>query len=673
MAEAIGIASSVIAITDVAFKAGSAYLKIIRLLDEMKQVPTELRLKADRVKFFEEFLFYADDNLSKNPLPSSAWSPTLLRDQLSRCHTILSDVSEMVDRTMAQITQPTSSRRRIALTKAIIRKDDLNALDMKLDEALQLYQLAQDQYVLAMITYSLVSKAQDPTKNVEVPDTVNANQTKKFNSTSLSRKTHSVSYKPSIFGRLHISFQAGRSIHAVIQAPSWITSTVYSVLAQRATVGWQMNLRADEMVEYFDWELLKPIEDDNSQAMFKYLNEHTMSPFVHHQADKTVVQEAVRYGAVSIARVLLEQGLHALEMPNMNGESIPRLLYDLGCNSDCDKGDQGPLLVQLLGDNGLDDYFDDHDSLFDAAICGLPFMSFRALMERCAFDYQSLPVEEKLAQVRAIATSVVPGRAQAWGIEEILFLVSGGETPGLGLLEESKSYGEDSLIHTLAAGLVHCVAERWNSSEDRRWRRVLGACFELDPSGVQHLDKVWYGLDCGRDSVDATPLSGMLCNWVCNGIHKKTKDRAPAVATVNALQLAFRLWIDTLASAGKDLLKYGAGEKELHAQGNTFMFQRFAGGTHSRKRSMMRFSILGITYGPLPQHWRLWITNENYDYAGEFWSMIESQNIRVPGSWVEDIWDPLEMRRLHNEVAAWRQEEAPPFIWSEYRKPRQPI
>lgn len=140
-----------------------------------------------------------------------------------------------------------------------------------------------------MITYSLVSKAQDPTNNVEVPDTVNANQTKKFNSTSLSRKTHSVSYKPSIFGRFHISFQADRSIHAVIQAPSWITSTVYSVLAQRATVGWQMNLRADEMVEYFDWELLKPIEDDNSQAMFKYLNEHTMSPFVRNWRGRTLL------------------------------------------------------------------------------------------------------------------------------------------------------------------------------------------------------------------------------------------------------------------------------------------------------------------------------------------------------------------------------------------------
>ncbi|CAI0643718.1 unnamed protein product [Colletotrichum noveboracense] len=216
----------------------------------------------------------------------------------------------------------------------------------------------------------------------------------------------------------------------------------------------------------------------------------------------------------------------------------------------------------------------------------------------------------------------------------------------------------------MAAGLVHRVAEKWDTSEDRRWRRVLRACFELDPAGVQQLDKVWFGLDCGYDSVDATPLSGMLCNWICNGIHKKTKDRAPAVATVNALQLAFRLWIDTLASAGKDLLKYGTSEKELHAQGNTFTFQRFAGAEYD------------AVFNFWASHMALY---HNIGVSGllmKTTTMLEnfgSQNIRVPGSWVEDIWDPLEMRRLHNEVAAWRQEEAPPFIWSEYRKPRQPI
>ncbi|KAL3292853.1 hypothetical protein RB213_011889 [Colletotrichum asianum] len=450
MAEAIGLASSVIAITDVAFKAGSAYLKIIRLLDEMKQVPTELRLKADRVRFIEEFLFYAEDNLSKNPLPSSVWSPTLLQDQLSKCHTILSDVREMVDRTMAQITQPTSIRRKIALTKAIIRKDDLKALDLKLDEALQTYQLAQDQYVLAMITYSLASKAQDPAKNVELHDTVNTNQTlshisppepygshksaptggklgkpkleekKGLDSTNPSRKAHSVSYEPSIFGRFHFSLQANRGIHVVIQAPSWITSTVYSVLAQRAIVGWQMNLRADEMVMRFGWELLKLIEDDKPQAVFKYLDEHKMSPFVRNWKGKTLLYETVRYGAVSATRALLDSGLNAVEVP-------PRK-------------------------------------------------------------------EEKFTW-------------QAW----------------------------------------------------------------------------------------------------------------------------------------------------------------------NEKRGNMRYSILGITYGSLPQQWSLWITNENYDYAGEFWAMVENQNIKVPGSWVDDASDLTEWMRIREELGAWQQEAAPPFIWSEYRKPRPPI
>lgn len=146
MAEAVGLAASVIAITDVAVKAGSAYLKITRLLDEMKQVPTELRLKADKVRFLEEFLCYAEDNLSKGPLPSS----TLLEDQIRKCNSVLRDVREMVDHTLGQIAQPTTFRRKIALTRAIFHREDLKVLEAKLDEALKLYQLAQEQYILCV-------------------------------------------------------------------------------------------------------------------------------------------------------------------------------------------------------------------------------------------------------------------------------------------------------------------------------------------------------------------------------------------------------------------------------------------------------------------------------------------------------------------------------------------
>ncbi|KAF0322086.1 hypothetical protein GQ607_010589 [Colletotrichum asianum] len=588
MAEAIGLASSVIAITDVAFKAGSAYLKIIRLLDEMKQVPTELRLKADRVRFIEEFLFYAEDNLSKNPLPSSAWSPTLLQDQLSKCHTILSDT----------------------------------------------YQLAQDQYVLAMITYSLASKAQDPAKNVELHDTVNTNQTlshisppepygshksaptggklgkpkleekKGLDSTNPSRKAHSVSYEPSIFGRFHFSLQANRGIHVVIQAPSWITSTVYSVLAQRAIVGWQMNLRADEMVMRFDWELLKLIEDDKPQAVFKYLDEHKMSPFVRNWKGKTLLYETVRYGAVSATRALLDSGLNAVEVPPRKEEVIPRILYHLGSLSSCDVIDKGPLLIQLLGDNGLDDYLDDSDFLLQAAVCGLPFVNFRALIERCSFTYWSLPIWKRLIHIRTVVSCIATDWVQAWNVEEILFLLNEGKSPGLELLQESRS--EDEI-------------------------------------------------------------------FVCHGIHTRANVRTPVVVIVRSLQSAFRLWIETLVSSGEDLLLYGKHERDLHIQGHTHIYQKFTWQAWNEKRGNMRYSILGITYGSLPQQWSLWITNENYDYAGEFWAMVENQNIKVPGSWVDDASDLTEWMRIREELGAWQQEAAPPFIWSEYRKPRPPI
>lgn len=310
------------------------------------------------------------------------------------------------------------------------------------------------------------------------------------------------------------------------------------------------------------------------------------------------------------------------------------MLFELGSLSSCDVDDKGPLLIQLLGEKGLDDHLEDRGFLFQAAICGLPFISFRALIERCSFIYWSLPIWKRLNHVRTVVSCTAPNWVQAWNVEEILFILNEGKSPGLELLQESRSEDETSLVHTLAISLVHCTADkRWDPDEDRSWRRVLGACFELDLLGTQHLDSVWLDPDFGHPAdVVSTPLSAMLCSFVCHGIHTRANVRTSVVVSVRSLQSAFRLWIETLASSGENLLLYGKHERDLHVQGHTHIYQKFAWQAWNEKRGNMRYSILGITYGSLPQQWSLWITNENYDYAGEFWAMVENQNIKVPGS-----------------------------------------
>ncbi|EQB50974.1 hypothetical protein CGLO_09532 [Colletotrichum gloeosporioides Cg-14] len=52
-----------------------------------------------------------------------------------------------------------------------------------------------------------------------------------------------------------------------------------------------------------------------------------------------------------------------------------------------------------------------------------------------------------------------------------------------------------------------------------------------------------------------------------------------------------------------------------------------------------RYCIAGFTYGHLPEHWKMWITCDNYEYAGDFWAMIEGQATTMPGAWVPDPVD----------------------------------
>lgn len=80
-----------------------------------------------------------------------------------------------------------------------------------------------------------------------------------------------------------------------------------------------------------------------------------------------------------------------------------------------------------------------------------------------------------------------------------------------------------------------------------------------------------------------------------------------------------------------------------------------------------RYCIAGFTYGHLPEHWKMWITCDNYEYAGDFWAMIEDQATTMPGAWVPDPVD------REYEISQWLVEEGPPLIWTEHNRIKPPI
>lgn len=154
MAEALGLASSVIAVVELTTKVAGASVKLVNLWKEIKNVPVELLEKAERLRDFEDFLQETESQASNSPLPQRAWNSALLQKYISRTRAVLKDLQDMVDQLYAQVTDPRKFKRKLASTKVVLRKEDLSALDSKLNLALELFKLAREQYLTYAISPS---------------------------------------------------------------------------------------------------------------------------------------------------------------------------------------------------------------------------------------------------------------------------------------------------------------------------------------------------------------------------------------------------------------------------------------------------------------------------------------------------------------------------------------
>lgn len=150
MAEALGLASGVIAVVDMATKVGGASIKLKRLWDEVNEVPSVLLEKAELVQGWDELFEQAELQLATQTLPALVNNKMLLQKSAKKkkARSILTELQVMVDGFLEQSTIGRRFRRKVGSTKVVLRKSEVKALDEKLDEALTQFQMAQSLYTM---------------------------------------------------------------------------------------------------------------------------------------------------------------------------------------------------------------------------------------------------------------------------------------------------------------------------------------------------------------------------------------------------------------------------------------------------------------------------------------------------------------------------------------------
>ena len=90
--------------------------------------------------------------------------------------------------------------------------------------------------------------------------------------------------------------------------------------------------------------------------------------------------------------------------------------------------------------------------------------------------------------------------------------------------------------------------------------------------------------------------------------------------------------------SGVDLLHYGRIEKK---ELNHFRYLNYylAGEMSPEELPFYISERFGIpmmyTFGSSPSDWRLWSIESSEHFAGEFWSLVESPPLLMPGTWID--------------------------------------
>lgn len=146
MAEAIGLATSVIAVAEVTGKAIGLTLKIKSLWCEVKNVPTVLIEKAEELQDLDDYLKDAEAQTASSPISKSIINNEIMQKSLRRARAALADIQNTIDDLSLQMSDPRKHRRKLTAARFVLQKDTIGDMERKLDRALELFKVAQGIY-----------------------------------------------------------------------------------------------------------------------------------------------------------------------------------------------------------------------------------------------------------------------------------------------------------------------------------------------------------------------------------------------------------------------------------------------------------------------------------------------------------------------------------------------
>lgn len=701
MAVVLGTVSSAFAVAELGVKAGSTLLKLRELWKEVQDVPEKIRHLMRQIGIYEPLLAEFDQYLEVDPVAAGgavamASSPGLVDVSMkgkasSYCREALTDLQDLVNDLSQGISSAERKKRGIGRVKVVLKKDDLNKFQSRLDRAFGLLQSAHifqqsakldqqsaklDQQLIHMEELRALANSQAPLV-VQISQQVtmigmdrrfpkdqdqSASVPTVISRKSLARKrTYHLPLRGSPFfgGIFTRSFKedaptARHTWVAQFRPPKWLCLKYWELLTQQTCAGWQINLTSFNMVPW-ESDVMEFARCNNWNGICELFREGRASPYDYDPDGGTLIESACFAGSFDVIVGLL-QTEQAVTHSRL-GSAI--LLYHQMDWKQIIEKDMQPLL-----DHGFFEWIAAEVAEFEPSDTGRRFLSdsawyppsnmglFELHLQACLPYWDDLRPAHKKRMIQC---------SHDWPANHVRRLIRpGGDIQQ----EDMRKWTDDgiSLLHWVIICFCYSEPRIFDHAAFRTdWQQLLTEVI-LAADNLHLLQDLNFRSRTEPFGDGGVPMTMLLCFFtaISRPVFYTTTQRIRPEARLNML-------LAVLMSCGIDLDAYGRCEFGIWASqhGATHMetascvkvldFRwklpraKFRAVANSRRDvSYHRYAriiycediVFAIHYGPRLEDWS--IEFDRYrDWPLQFWNMVENplQVEVMPGTWVDDNSD----------------------------------
>ncbi|ETS79806.1 hypothetical protein PFICI_07335 [Pestalotiopsis fici W106-1] len=642
MAEILGVAASGIAVATVACQIGSIVFELRQLWDQVQNVPEEINGYLRHIECLEPLLSESNTRFYWDSLPHNVRNNPVMVRTTQYCRESLEDMKEVVYQLDTELK---SSRRkkRITTLKVILKRNVLTRLEKRLENAVRLLGLAQNNYLFAITMMQpevIIQKFQALKLGYEVesPEVDRQHMDQEAGSRDVVSpqlwRDEVKEDHPSQTGKLSVAFDTS-GFKAALQMPLWLSRRAWEMQSFKALGHWQFSLRSysirpDTAAVFATAETGTPLQ---LELMFR---EGSGSP---HDCD--VHGRSLLYYATRGACIANIGYIRTFGVAFSGTEHFSRTRE--GGYRDWSLGNSIKFFKTLPTQRE-----DIATDIAEANVVAGNIRMARQLFENltspictCTSCYVSVPlftVSQQFECPRHSTCSLESRIVRAfhiaynWGIPDVCVSVLEPEwsvdIPAVCRLSSS--------IFPLICVVAYRLGTAYSSRHEKQYYDSLVSWYTIAEIIIRHTPDIH--VMCPRLEVSCKfeenftiePMSALLTI-----VHSCTQIQYASTSAFY-LEAHGRLsaWIRACLHAGVDLVKYGQRENESLAR----MGERCSmgvvvkgGGTNSVTQKT-RFVLKNFKYGPKLEDWDItWL-----EMVASRSDPDESASWPIPGSWVDD-------------------------------------